>query len=267
MDFNHQTLSLISKFKELSQETLTFFSGEARAQIAALETLLDVQFRIAANFTGIWIAPQAVLFGGFRYQLMPLLLPLFFNNFFSFYSALELTIRGLYGPARPILRNIFESLMISKFCRICNEDSVLNKWNSGQTIYFSNSILKRIITPDPAPFFDFWAMICSHSHATKVSSQFFFEPEKIREGVLLNIILMSALLECNYHLLNSYLITPGLDHTVREAMTRSEPKIGDYEIPELRKKAHLEFNKNREFLGSDSIKLIVAYKRKWVIKN
>lgn len=258
--------SLVSKFNELTQKNLEVFSDKSKVYIRSIEALINIQSQIASYFIGFWLHPISG-FGKGRLELMPLLFSLFLKNVFSFYSVVNLTLRGLYGPSRPLLRHIFESQMISKFCHICNDDHVLKKWTSGETIYFTNSILRKIIIPDPRPFSEFWTLICDYSHATRFSGQVTLETEEIQKNVVLNMALMGALLECNYHLLNSHLITPELDYTVRECTKRSEPKIRDYEIPELRKKAHLQFKKNRDFLGSDSIKLISAYKRKWIIKT
>ena len=194
---------------------------------------------------------------------MPLLFSLFHRNFFSYFSALKLTVNGLYMPARPLLRNIFESLMIAKFCNINDNVRVMKRWDSGEAVYFANSILKKIIIPDPKPFYDFWGLICEHTHATKSSSQLFleFEKEDNIDGVSENLAIMNALLECNYHLLNTHLIAPRLSYMVKLYTTRN------YKIPELRKKAHSQFKRNRKYLGLESIKLISTYKRKWQIRN
>ena len=265
--YSPNTISLASKFDELVKKNTEYFSSKAQEHIQGSRELLDVQCRIASRFVGWWLATD---FMGNRKgykELMHLLFSLLHRNFFTFYSALMLTVSGFYESARPLLRYIFESLMISKFCHICDDDRVIKKWDYGETIYFANSILKKITYPDARPFYEFWSLICEHSHATKASLQLSLELESEDElkNVAANLALLNALLECNYHLLNTHLISPKLAYMDKFYSTSITPKLRDYETPGLRKRAHVQFNKNRAFLGTKSIKLITAYKRKWII--
>lgn len=266
--YSPNTVSLASKFDEVAKKNTEFFSRKAQKPIDGIRELLDVQCRIASNFVGWWLTPGMPLRKGHK-ELMPLLFSLFHRNFFTFYSALMLTVSGFYESARPLLRCIFESLMISKFCHICDDDRVMKKWDSGETIYFANSILKKISYPDTRPFYEFWGIICEHSHATKTSVQISLELQSEDElgSVGSNLCLLNVLLECNYHLLTTHLITPELAYMDKIYSTRATPKIRDYETPGLRKRAHVQFKKNRAFLTPESIRLISAYKRKWVIKK
>lgn len=266
--YSPNTVSLASKFDEVAKKNTEFFSRKAREPIDGIRELLDVQCRIASRFVGWWLTPDGWWHKKGYKELMPLLFSLFHRNFFTFYSALMLTISGFYESARPLLRCIFESLMISKFCYICDDDRVMKKWESGETIYFANSILKKITYPDTRPFYEFWGIICEHSHATKTSVQISLELESDElESVVSNLCLLNVLLECNYHLLTTHLITPELAYMDKIYSTRATPKIRDYETPGLRKRAHVQFKKNRAFLSPESIRLISAYKRKWIIKK
>ncbi len=266
--YNANTLSIASKFDELSKKNTEFFSLKARKPIEGVRELIDVQCRIASIFIGWWLDPAAPFRKGCR-EMMPLLFLLFHRNFFTFYSALVLTVSGFYESARPLLRSIFESLMISKFCHICDDDRVIKKWDSGETIYFANSILKNITYPDTKPFYQYWDFICEHSHATRASIQVSLELEGEKElgAVISNLSLLNALLECNYHLLNTHLITSKLSYMDKFYSTGVTPKIRAYDTPELKKRAHIQFKKNRAFLGPELIKLISAYKQKWIIKK
>jgi len=156
-----------------SIDTVSFtelFSRINRDSIAGVRELLDIQCKIASKFVAWWLSPCMPLRKGHD-DLMPLMFSLFHRNYFNVYSAMKLTLSGFYESARPLLRCIFESLMISKFCHICEDDQVMKKWASGQTVYFANSILKKIESPNTKPFYDFWTLICEHSHSTKNSVQ------------------------------------------------------------------------------------------------
>jgi len=265
--YSKDSASLSSVFDNLSQTNTEFFSKINHDSIVGIRELLDVQYKIASKFVGWWQAPHISLRKG-NDKLMPLMFSLFHRNFFYVYSAMKLTLSGFYESAYPLLRCIFESLMISKYCHICEDDQVIKKWDSGQTVYFANSILKKIDSPNTKPFYDFWSLICEHSHATKNSLQASVElkGKDEQDTVAANLAILSALLECNYHLLNTHLIIPELSYMDKFYSTRIIPKLRDYDTPALKERAHIQFKKNRAFLGAESIKLISAYKRKWIIK-
>ncbi len=266
--YSKDTVSLSSKFDDLSQKNTDFFSIINQDSIAGIRELLDIECKIASRFIGWWLSPRMPLRKGHD-ELMPLMFSLFHRNYFNIYSAMKLTLSGFYESARPLLRCTFESLMISKFCHICEDDRVMKKWDSGQTVYFSNAILKKIESPDTKSFHDFWTLICEHSHATKNSMQVSIElkSKDEQDNVAENLAMLNALLECNYHLLNSHLINPELAYMDKFYSTRVKPKIREYDTPALKERAHIQFKKNRAFLGTESIKLIAAYKRKWIIKK
>ena len=266
--YNKDTVSLSSNFDDLAQKNTELFSRTNQDSIAGVRELLDIQCKIASGFIGWWLSPRMPCRKGHT-ELMPLMFSLFHRNFFNVYSALKLTLSGFYESARPLLRCTFESLMISKFCHICEDNQVMKKWDSEQTIYFANSILKKIEYPDTKPFHEFWALICEHSHATKNSMQVSIElkSKDEQDNVKENLAMLNALLECNYHLLNAHLITPELAYMDKFYSTRVRPIIIEYDTPKLKERAHIQFKKNRAFLGRESIKLISAYKRNWVIKK
>lgn len=265
--YSKHTVSLSSKFDDLSQTNTELFSRINQESISGVRELLDIQSKIASKFIGWWLSPRMPLRKGHN-ELMPLMFSLFHRNFFNIYSAMKLTLSGFYESARPLLRCTFESLMISKFCHICENDQVMKKWDAGQTIYFANAILKKIESPNTKPFYEFWALICEHSHATKGSMQVSIElkGEDEQHNIATNLAMLNALLECNYHLLNRHLITPELSYMDKFYSTRIKPKLREYDTPVLKERAHNQFKKNRAFLGAASIQLISAYKRKWIIK-
>jgi len=258
--------SLISEFEHVGQKNKSIILEQFKHQIDAAIELIEIQNRIASFFVGFWLHEAMPMRKGQK-ELMPSLFSLFHRNFFSFYSVIKLTSIGLCSSAKPILRNIFESLMVAKFCNINDDFTLVKKWDQNETIYFTNAILKKIISPNTKPFFQFWGYICEHSHPTKFSSQAWLEIDKSNFiDISANLNLLVALLECNYHLLNTHLITQDLDKSVRFYTTRAKPKIRDYEIPDLRERAHRQFKINRGFFSPDIIKLVSTYKRKWLVK-
>lgn len=261
-----ETKSASDLLDGLADQNKESFSPSATKEIIGARQLIDIQCKIASYFISYWADPRAPLCSRYK-ELIPLLFSSFHKNIYSFYATLVLTAMGLYGPARPILRNIFETLMIAKFCGISDDSIVLQRWNEKETIYFTNSVLKKIVIPDPQPFAEMWEMLCKTSHATRSSGQISMNTEEDSEESHFNLAVLNALLECNYHLLNSVMIKPGLYYMVKFYSTRFVlKKKRGFNIPELRKNAHHQFAENRSFLGPESVRLISSYKRKWVLR-
>lgn len=263
--YSRETESATALLDVLVQQNKERLSPATNKAVTGGRQLIDIQCKIASYFVGFWSSSAIPLKKGHK-ELRPLLFATFHKNLFSSYAILILTVNGLYGPARAILRSIFESLMIAKFSDISEDHRVMQRWDAMETIYFTNSVLKKIANPNPILFADMWNLLCDFSHATRSAGQISINFEDTTEQGF-NLAVLNALLECNYHLLNSLLITPELSYMVKFYCTCPMPKTArDYNIPELRKNAHRQFSENRSFLGPESIKLITAYKRKWTIK-
>jgi hypothetical protein len=264
----YRTNSAIEFLDKKVKENTIEITKRIANQIASAEKLIDIQCNIASHFIGWWSSNTSFARKGHE-ELNALLLSSFHKNIFSLFSALRLSSCGLYGAARPVMRNIFEWLMISKFSSISDNPSVMKKWKNEETIYFSNSILKKIKVPSPEEFYIFWSIVCEYSHATRSSLQISLDIDDKEnfEEINVNIAIINALLECNYHLLNTHLITTEYEYMGKFYSSPHFSKLPKYKVPELRKAAHTIFKSNRKFLGSGSVKLISAYKRKWVLSS
>lgn len=257
--------SAILFLDEITKQNKETLENDATHMIDNAKRLIDIQCGIASHFMSWWNAEGMPPMREENRALSPILLSGFHKNIINFYAALELTTLGLYGPSFPLIRNIYEWLMVCKFSSLSGNTHIVDKWHKQETIYFSNSILKKIIIPDSRPFAEFWSIVCGTSHATRTSGQISIKVDYIREDILANLAILNALLECNYHLLNTHLISSEYEYMAKFYCTRYQ--IAEYKIPDLRKEAHKVFRENRNFLSKDSIELITAYKRKWSIKQ
>lgn len=265
----YRTNSAIEFLDKKVKENTIEITKRIANQIASAEKLIDIQCNIASHFIGWWSSNTSFAHSGHSAEIYPLLISSFHKNIFSFFSALRLSSCGLYGAARPLMRNIFESLMISKFSSISDNLSVMKKWHNEEIVYFSNSVLKKIKIPSSEEFYSFWSLVCEYSHTTRSSLQISLDinDKENFEEINLNIAIINALLECNYHLLNTHLITIKYEYMGKFYSSPHFSKLPKYKVPELRKAAHTIFKSNRKFLGSGSVKLISAYKRKWVLSS
>lgn len=266
--YKPEITSTVGFFNKLAKENYAVLFDKEKDKIESAEKLIDIQCEIASYFVGWWSSEVMSIRKGQR-ELHPLLFSAFHKNIFNIYAALKLTTSGFYGPARPLMRNVFEYLMISKFSNISNDSQVMKRWYEGETVYFTNSIIKKILVPDPKPFAEFWSIICGFTHATRTATQVSIDINElyVYKDIFINIAVLNALLECNYHLLNTHLITSEYEYMAKFYCKKYKSPRPEYKIPELRKAAHDIFRKNRYFLGRESIKLISAYKRKWKVTS
>jgi hypothetical protein len=69
-----------------------------------------------------WLEPYAAV-----NEVQRLLTPCFHKGLLSLYVAQSLTFEGLYGSARPLMRQAFEFLVIGKFCSAHRTSEVFDK--------------------------------------------------------------------------------------------------------------------------------------------
>lgn len=235
-------------------------------QIKFAESILNNQCEIASHL----IAVLPFGFTGDRddslsiIAINELLLSCFHKNVISLYSALTLSVNGLYGAARPLLRNAYEWLIVGKFCNLSHDVKVLSSWNNHGVVYFTNGVLKKIEEPDNEIFKQFWTMLSQFTHATKYSIQGTIDvmEEDNFLNVNKNLVLITALLECNYHLLNTHLFNRDLEYLARVYVDNSDSRKS---IAELRKNAKVLFKENKSAYGKSTISLVTSYKKKWKI--
>lgn len=134
------------------------------------------------------------------------------KNQVALYSSLRLTQRGLYGPARALLRHVFEAQIIAKYCVVSNDRDLYGRWRNGEEIRFSPGILKKIKNPSVEAFRIFWGDMSDFVHATIYAQQVVVNIENSPEDIDINFVLLKTLLNCQSHLLTTHLITPSMHY-------------------------------------------------------
>lgn len=266
--YNFETKSAVNLLSTSVEKNVQKISETFQKQIKSAEEMIDVQCKIASYFIGWWFSGVVSQPKGCK-ELDKLLFSAFHKNIILFFSALRLNSMGLFGSLRPLIRNIFEWLMISKLSSISDDTVVIKRWHNKETIYFSNAVLKKIQIPSSKPFSEFWSIICDFTHATRFSMQTSLEIEGKDDfkDIAGNYAVVNALLECNYHLLNTHLITQECEYMGKFYFGSKRFSMPEYKIPDLKKKAHSIFKNNREDFNKELVTLITNYKRKWVLNN
>lgn len=255
MRYRVQGPSAIEQFTSTSIENSAIIDEFLSDRIKRIERTIDFEVQIASHF--IWMFDTAF---APRNDAERTAFWLFEKTLLGSFDALSLLRRGAFGSARVVLRQVLEALIIGKFCAVSEDESLALKWQSGKQIYLGKEVLRRIVSPTSEPIDELWGLLSDYTHASRASQQgalSIIEDTEWNE-LTLTFIYLEIMLECNYHLLNSWVIKSGMIYL---ASTR---KV--YIVPELRREARMLFGQARVNYGSGAIKLLTTYKRKWVLK-
>jgi hypothetical protein len=187
-----------------------------------------------------------------------ILLAAILKNFVSFCTILDLMERGLHGSARMILRNVYEGLIISKFCALCADRKVFGQWDNGMNVQLTNDVLNKIKSPDTDAFIRLWKLLCKSVHASIYSQQASLEAETNLDGIQLVFHITRALLECNHHLLTQYFVSFSIE-------SFSDDGEGQQVLAFNAELQH-QFSSSRKHLFPPFRKFIAAYKQKWILR-
>jgi hypothetical protein len=253
LSYTRDNTPLIDIFSGISKDIEAKAAENYGQQIQRIEAILNFQYKLASHYMWMYANPHIAELP----ERGKILFSAFHKNLFSFYTALELSRKGFYGAGRPMLRQVFEFLMIAKFCSVAQDDKVYKQWENGDPVYFTNAILKRIKSPDVSEFKTFWGLVCDCTHSTVYSQQIDIGWEQTKADILLNLSLIQTLLECNYHLLNRHLVNASMSYYAHYAEKEK--------IPGLKLQLSLLFKESRTLMSAPSKKLISSYKAGWQI--
>ena len=136
------------------------------------------------------------------------------KNIDYLYAAYSLTRRGIYGAARPLFRNVYESLIILKTISITKNQNLLNEWNEGKNLNLNRKIFKNVIYPISEEMSSFWNELCKYSHGSMYCSNQEIKYSKENIDIEYNYNMIGILLYLNYHVLNRYLYTNSMKQLV-----------------------------------------------------
>jgi hypothetical protein len=179
------------------------------------------------------------------------------KNEIVLYSALVLTVDGLPGSGLALLRSVYEALMIAKFASLRQSDSLISKWIAGETIYFSNAILKKIMTSELTELKNLWIVLCQVSHATIYSYQVTTKFEEIEQEISENLAILAMLLGCNFHLINKHYVTNSMVYLVKAY------HIEEGEFQRRRDTAKIATQAATKFISKQGRQVIKEYSKVW----
>lgn len=176
--------------------------------VARVHEFIDLQYCLASEYAWLFDSPAGarinevnkVLFGSFHKGLIALT------------TSVDLTSRGLIGPARPLLRWVFEACLIAKYCSSHPSADVFDRWVDGHDISLTFAVLKKLNKPNPNEFSKLWKLLCQYTHSSVYAMQVDMNEKVTDEEVGFNMVITDLLLAWLYHLLNRHIITSSMEY-------------------------------------------------------
>jgi hypothetical protein len=220
-----------------------------------LRNIIELEYQIACNY--FWIV------NGCCYAEVnpayPLLMRTFAGSLVAINSAVELTVDGAYSNALPLMRQVYEGTMIAKLCSLAPSLDVFDRWLDGEYVVFTTDVLRRISKPDVAEFKRFWQCLSGVTHASYYSGQADYENESVVNAAPTNFIFAQMLLEANYHLLCSHLITQSMRYYQKAFTPDPQLEINRKKLKELLCK------KNIAFMAESGRRFIRDFRSTWTL--
>lgn len=230
----------------------------APRELQRASDLLDDLYLVASHYV-----PWIIGFNGTsRHPATRLLLTSFHKGLIDLGSSFMLTRKGLYGPARPLMRQAFEAAVIGKFCSISGTRTLHDKWMDGREVRLSRDVFSQISSPSPAPMQRLWRELSGLTHATIYAGQLglTIRDEEGLRATWLNVCFIVMLAECLYHLFSTHLVTKSAWYFHGFYADKDGARTAA-----SRFKQHLSAAK-REMLRPDAVRLTATYRAKWVTR-
>ncbi len=243
----------------LASETIKTEESVAAAFSIPLELLadlLDAQFEIVDHTA--WLLGQQHLNG--RNDTETAVFSAVHKNVFLFHSAITLTKSGMYGAAGTLLRPIFESLHIAKYCVLSKNDRAFNRWIAGDYVHLTNDVFNHVKNSTLPETRTFWKALNQLSHATVYAQQIFASYEEIKTEIGSCLSLIQVLSVLNHHLLTRHYLT--------SQVIRYTRIYGDHaSFQSARDRASKNVATIRSSLTKDAKRLVREYVSAWEIRS
>lgn len=256
MTFPRTGSGMTAFMAEAAESNQRVLQGIYEDRLQRIQLLIDIQHEIAAQYSWMFDSPLAP-----RNEAERAAFHLFQKTGIGLFDSLRLTEQGSFGSARVLLRQVFEGLLLAKFCAISEDHSIALRWHKGDVIYVGKSVIGRIVQPDPVSLTELWRALCDYAHATKYSQKrrHTITEDVEHEEVALTLVFIEMLVECAYHVLNTWVL--------RKDMAWYAKEYGKvYTVPDLRSKSRGLFRIVRQRHGPGARTLVRTFRSRWVLK-
>jgi len=255
--------SLFDILDKKINENITYNSTEYKNQLEQIKKMFDIQNYILFECAKIIEIEPYLNEDDFTTLVKTALV----KNMYSISSAIRLTIDGLVGSARIIMRNVFEFLLIAKYASISNDSTFITKWENGEEISLSRQIFRNITYPKSDEIKRFWNMLCRYTHGTVYSQQIEIDSKDIKNDIKLNLLFIRMLLEMNYHVLNSHFTNDSISYYTNFYITNYSGEDSKIKVFKLYKdELRTLFKESKSTMEKEPRKVIYDFKLKWELK-
>lgn len=253
LDYRRGGPSFVAQLELIEAKNAATVDTEHGRDIELLCSGLNCLYSMASQHAWLFNAPYIAV----QNKATTILFSTLHKNLIALHTSLKLTRLGLYGPARSILRHVYESLLIAKFCSVSHDTALYEKWKEGDVVYLKNGVLKKIYSPDIGPFIEFWGLLSDYSHATIYAQQVHLNVGSAPDEVPLNLVYLRILLDCLSHLVGSHLFTSSMEYYTKRYRQGPNP------LPELRVQLKQLLAESRSTLLEQPRAIIRNYRATW----
>lgn len=245
-----------SEFKLKQEQTHEYLSVILEKELNIFQKLFDSQQNLFYNYL---TATKDIYY--VREENERVVIHAYLKSMHLIYTASQLILRGDFGAAKILMRQIFEYLIIGKYVFTKQLNAESEKWLKRRQFDVYDKVIKLLKVPDKRNFLDFWIILSNQAHAGSSSLQIGLDEEQNLPELILIFQLNMMFLCFTSHLLLKCFINSKLEHIVE---TYSFRKVENKQLRIKLKKAE---NMVIALLSDSGIDLIKDYKRSWIFKN
>ena len=248
--------NFIGKYQQQEQENQVFLGKKLEIQVNLFIQGFNCQEQMTfyyLNALGMWEYNER----NFDKVLMQACVKISY----LLYNAHQLLLRGEYGVANILLRQVFEYLVIGKYFYKQQNEIWAEKWLEDRKYEVYDKILRLLKIPDKKHLCDFWKVLCSLAHATPSSQQISLDGQFNEIDIELSYNVVLILLCCKHVLVNYFYSNRKLMRLIKLS-----PEVAK-EMVDLRQKSAAWIKETTSLSSEDGIKVLKDYKRYWVFKK
>jgi hypothetical protein len=182
------------------------------------------------------------------------------KNLIALLGILENVQAGLFGPVRPLFRQVLEAQLLAKFVAVRNDVQLAERWSRQEPLSVPRAVLSNLYAPQADILRTMWRSSHVFVHSSTGSQQVSLDAETNMDRVAHDLTVMGMLLHSQVHL------------TTQHTFSRAERYYADVyddenDIPVLRQQMRANLSIDLREHGADVRAFIRVFRSTWRGKN
>lgn len=177
------------------------------------------------------------------------------------YNAHQLLLRGQYGIANTLLRQIYEYLLIGKYFYKKQDEALAEKWLNERSFDVYDKILRLLKSPVKSSLCGFWKVLCIPAHAGTSSVQIALNARYNQLDIKMSYHIVLLLLCCKHDLINCFYSSRELIRVLKMGACVYKELLG------LKKESICLVDETAGQFSEEGVKMLKDYGRYWVFKK